>query len=89
MSPLFVRGLMLASSSLIPFVVSEAQAQTALPEIVVESQRSAPPRPRSTLLLPLLRRRSPTATPLLLPRTRNSTLRATICRRGSAPAPST
>ena len=48
MSPRFVRGLLLASSSLIPFVVSEAQAQTALPEIVVESQRSAPPRPRST-----------------------------------------
>ena len=37
MSPRFVRGLLLASSSLIPFVVSEAQAQTALPEIVVES----------------------------------------------------
>src|SRR6185312_10786241 len=47
MSPRFVRGL-LASSSLIPFVVSEAQAQTTLPEIVVESQRSAPPRQRPT-----------------------------------------
>ena len=48
MSPRFVRGLLLASSSLIPFVVSEAQAQTALPEIVVEAQRAAPPRPRPT-----------------------------------------
>jgi outer membrane receptor protein involved in Fe transport len=47
MSPRLVRGLLLASSSLIPFVVGEAQAQTALPEIVVETQRSAPPRPRS------------------------------------------
>ncbi|MGB7827308.1 MAG: TonB-dependent receptor, partial [Pseudolabrys sp.] len=49
MSPRFARGLLLASSSLIPFVVAEAQAQTALPEVVVESQRSAPPRPRSTV----------------------------------------
>jgi outer membrane receptor protein involved in Fe transport len=48
MSPRFMRWLLLANSSLIPFVVSEAQAQTALPEIVVESQRAAPPRPRPT-----------------------------------------
>ena len=48
MSSRFMRGLLLASLSLIPFVVSEAQAQTVLPEIVVESQRSAPPRQRPT-----------------------------------------
>jgi len=45
MSPRIVRGLLLASSSLIPLVVSEGQAQTALPEIVVQAQRPAPPRP--------------------------------------------
>ena len=48
MSSRIMRGLLLASSSLIPLVVSEAQAQTALPEIVVEAQRPAPPRPRPT-----------------------------------------
>ncbi|MGA8970904.1 MAG: hypothetical protein WB499_16960, partial [Pseudolabrys sp.] len=48
MSSRIVRGLLLASSSLIPFVVSEARAQTALPEIVVEAQRPAPPRQRPT-----------------------------------------
>jgi outer membrane receptor protein involved in Fe transport len=45
MSPRIVPGLLLVSSSLIPLVVSEAQAQTALPEIVVQAQRPAPPRP--------------------------------------------
>lgn len=46
MSSRIMCGLLLASSSLISLVVSQAQAQTALPEIVVEAQRPAPPRQR-------------------------------------------
>jgi outer membrane receptor protein involved in Fe transport len=47
MLPRIVPGLLLASSSLIPLVAGEVRAQTALPEIVVEAQRAAPPRPKS------------------------------------------
>ncbi len=47
MSSQIVRGLLLASSSLMPLVAGEVRAQTALPEIVVEAQRAAPPRPKS------------------------------------------
>ncbi|HZP76724.1 MAG TPA: TonB-dependent receptor [Pseudolabrys sp.] len=48
MSPFSVRALALASVSLLPLLGSEAQAQTALPEIVVQAQRAAPPRPNRT-----------------------------------------
>ena len=48
MSPQLMRGVLLANSSLMLLLVSEAWAQTALPEIVVEAQRPTPPRPKTT-----------------------------------------
>jgi outer membrane receptor protein involved in Fe transport len=48
MSLRLYRGVLLAGASFIPFVPEAASAQTALPDVVVEAQRAAPPRLKRT-----------------------------------------